>query len=356
MSLNTIYQIYDDLKNNNTVNCANTILLLPNLIGYYLTGAKSSEITHASTTSLLNAKTKKWINEIDELNEIISKFPKLQQPATLLGYTKESLGVGRVPVINVCSHDTASAFTSVDVSSDTVIISSGTWSLIGTQLEKPILTEKAKQMNFTNELGFLNQTRFLKNTMGMWVINHIKKELDKKGKKYSFSNLEKKALLAKPFQRWIDLDHDIFQQPNNMLEKLEEYFKITNQEIVKDENTIIRMIYENMALKYRYVIESMESILNKKFSKIVIIGGGNQSKFLNRLIANITKKEVLIGPQEASVLGNGIVQMVYFNDLKDINEGKKMIKNTCEGEIYYPEDDLDYDKHYETFKKHIKKE
>lgn len=349
LPFNTIYQLYDDYSNKVLFNQISHILLLPNLIGYALTGQMATELTNASTTSMLNANTKTWISDPTIVQDFTSKFPNLVKPATLLGTLNAIPGLPPLPVINICSHDTASAFVSTRLSEEQVLISSGTWSLIGTNLSKPNLSETSMDLNFTNELGMNNQTRFLKNVMGMWILNETKKLLELNHKPLSFFDIEKKAISSKPMTAFIDPDDAIFMGPGNMVDKIHKFLNETNQPIPKTDGELLRIIYESYAFKYRYTIDNMQKILKKPLTEIVIIGGGNQSKFLNQMTANYTHRKVITGAKEATVLGNGLVQMLYFKDIKTIKKGQTMIQKSFETHSYEVSYCVDCDEGYQRF-------
>lgn len=355
LPFNTIYQLFDDYSNKELFNQTKHILLLPNLIGYFLTGQIATELTNASTTSMLNANTKTWISEPSIIQAFTSKFPNLVKPATMLGTLNSIPGLPPVPVINICSHDTASAFVSTRLSEEQVLISSGTWSLIGTNLSKPNLSEASMDLNFTNELGMNHQTRFLKNVMGMWILNETKKSLELNQKSLSFFDIEKKAISSKPMTAFIDPDDAIFMGPGHMIDKIHKFLEETNQRIPKTEGELLRIIYESYAFKYRYTIDNMQKILKKPLTEIIIIGGGNQSKFLNQMTANYTKRKVITGAKEATVLGNGLVQMLYFKDIKTIKKGQTMIQKSFENHTYEANYCVDCDEGYERFLSIIEK-
>lgn len=354
LPFNTIYQLYDDYINQkDLIKKSKWMLLIPDLISYYLTGEISTEVTNASTTSLFDSKRTSWISLNHEFFDLTKRFSTLVKPATLKGYLKDEFKIGKLPVISVCSHDTASAFISVKNHYQQAIISSGTWSLIGKSIESPIIDEKALTYGFTNELGMFNHIRFLKNVMGLWIINQIKADLEKQQDSLSFFELEKKAISAEPFKYFIDPDDDIFLEPNHMINKVNQYFEKTEQHQTSDISIILRAVYESLAFKYRLTIEQLEKITDESIDHIIIIGGGNQSDLLNQFTANLTKRKIIIGPTEATVLGNALAQMYYFRDIKSLKSGQNMIENSYDQKIFEPDYCNDYEKAYKRFKKII---
>lgn len=352
LPFNTIYQLYDHVRHNQ-LNKQETILLLPNLIGYFLTGNKQTEVTNASTTALYDSRTNRFVETLFEVDKQKNSFASLVNPGVILGETLETFNFPKTPVINVCSHDTASAFVSTRILKNQALISSGTWSLVGTILAKPKRSKEALRCNFTNELGYLGQTRFLKNIMGMWLINESRSELMKSNEDLSFFDLEKKAISSEPFLAFIDPDDEIFLTKGSMIERMRTYLEKTNQNIPIKTEGMLRVIYESLAFKYRYTIEQLEKVLQRPMDEILIIGGGSQSKLLNQMTANFCKKRVITGAVEATVLGNAIVQMHYFKEIKTIKSGQTLIEKSFKGTVYEPTECEACEEAYERFLKLI---
>jgi sugar (pentulose or hexulose) kinase len=338
------------MNDQDTFNKAKWILLMPDLIAYHLTGEVSTEITNASTTSLYSHKKQDWLGLKEEFYKISHKFPTLVKPGTLKGHLKASFGLKQLPIISICSHDTASAYISVKQKDSQALINSGTWSLVGKIIKQPIIKQTVLEYGFTNETGMFHHVRFLKNIMGFWIINQIKADLEKHQETYSFFKLEKKAISAEPFQYFIDPDDNIFLEPGHMIDKVNMYFEKTNQKQTHDIGVILRCVYESLAFKYRLTIERLELITKYHIDDIMIIGGGNQSDLLNQFTANLTNRKIIIGPTEATVLGNALVQMYYFRDVKTIKSGQNLIENSFEQIVYEPDYCNEYEKAYERFK------
>lgn len=351
LHFNTIYQLFDDYSSDKEkLTQTKHILLIPDLIAYYLTGEVSTEITNASTTALFDSKKQDWITHNHDFFNLTDKFPALTKPSLLKGYLKSEFNLKDLPVISVCSHDTASAFISVKNQNHQVIISSGTWSLVGKNIEHPILNDDALSYGFTNEIGMFNHIRFLKNVMGLWIVNQIKAELEKQQESISFFELEKKAITAEPFQYFIDPDDTLFIEPGQMIHKINTYFKKTNQQQTNDISIILRAVYESLAFKYRLTIERLETITEEKIDSLIIIGGGNQSDLLNQFTANLTKKNLFIGPSEATVLGNALAQMYFFKDIKSLKSGQNLIELSFGQKLFEPDYCSDCEQAYLKFK------
>lgn len=324
MHFNTIYQLYHDtLYFKNDIKNADKIVMIPDLIGYYLTKEIALEYTNFSTTNLMDIRTHQPIDLIDKLNIPKNIFPNIVKPGNFLGYLdvfKDSeLKHKKIKVFNVCSHDTASAYASIKKEKGVAILNVGTWSLLGTNVDEPILNEIAKNNNFTNEAG-IQGTRFLKNVMGMWIVNKLKEKWEKKGHKLTFKKIEKKALLSEPYQCFIDPDDNIFHQSNDVVENIRNYCINTKQKPPQTIGQIMRVVYESLAFKYRYVLEKMEESIGYSIHKIIMLGGGSRSEMLRELTAKITERSVFIGPAEATTLGNGIVQMLANKEINDLSE------------------------------------
>lgn len=341
LAFNTVFQLYDDINNDKKFD---KFLLIPDLINYYLTGNKFIELTNLSTTAIYNPIKKKISEEI--INAIGLKeeqIPELIYPSCLVGKLKDEFKVNKeseIEVISVGSHDTASAVASVELDNNTCYLSSGTWSLLGVENDEPIINELSYKYNFTNEIGLEHKVRFLKNIMGLFIIQEIRKdynELD--NKKHSFQEFNDEATKVTNNDIYVDVDNELFSKPRDMLNKYYSYLKKTNQ--YKDKMTlgeVARSIYESMAFKYVGSLKSLEKLINRKINKMIVIGGGNQAKLLNQLIANSLNIDVETGENEATVAGNALAQFIYLKEFKDLKEAREALNKNLKKEIYKPEE------------------
>lgn len=333
---NTIYQLYAlKEKEPEVLNNAKTFLMLPDYINFLLTGTKANEYTNATTTQLVSAEQKDWDYElINRLGFNKEMFQEIKKPKTYLGNIKEEyqrkFGFD-LKVILPATHDTASAIVAVPQLDETIYISSGTWSLIGTENKFPLCTNKALNYNFTNEGGFEYRFRFLKNIMGLWMIQEVKRLY---GEKYSYDDLVRLAEEVEDFNSLVDVNDDRFLNPVNMIEEVKDYCKQTKQKTPNTPGQIAKCIYDSLVESYQISVNQIESLLNKKFDKINIIGGGAQNNLLNRLLANKTNKKVYTGPIEATALGNIIVQLIAREKIQDLKEAKNLIKHSFTIEKY----------------------
>lgn len=325
---NTIYQLSALQKTNSEVlNKAEHFLMIPEYLNFKLTGNIKNEYTNATTTQLVNATTKDWDTELLTKLSIPTKiFGKLNMPKTTVGrFTPDIINeVGfDCEVILPATHDTGSAVLAVPTNDDnSIYLSSGTWSLMGIERLIPDCTEISRQHNFTNEGGYHYRFRYLKNIMGMWMMQNVRKEFRHK---YSFNELFTLADIAKYFPSIIDVNDESFLAPKSMIQAVKDYCAKTNQEIPETEGEILYCIYNSLAKCYADTVKEIEDITHKTYSKIHIIGGGCQDIFLNRLTAKYTGKDVYAGPIEATAIGNIVCQMLKEKDFTDLVEARETI-------------------------------
>lgn len=358
MRINTIFQLAYLAKHQPEIlGNAKILLLIPDLLAYFLTGAKRSEITNASTTSLFNPEANKWCFDIcEKLGIKKSIFPEIIYPGETYGHLSkelcEELSCREVPVIAVSTHDTASAVVSAPaVNRDFVYISCGTWSLLGVETDKPIMNKESMEANFTNEIGFNNKIRFLKNIMGLWLIQESRRQWQREGFEVDFNTLENEALEAEPFLCYIDPDASDFEAPGNLPERIRNYCSRTGQYVPQTRGEVMRCIYQSLALKYRFTVENLEKLTGKQFKSINIIGGGIKDTLLCRMTANACHREVHTGPVEATVMGNIAVQFIALEAIQELSEARKIIRNSTDIKIYRPYQTEEWQKAYEEYTK-----
>ncbi len=325
---NTIYQLYCDKKSGKLAK-AKTFLMMPDYLHFLLTGVKKNEYSNASTTGLLNAKTRNWDYEIiDKLGLNRELFNDLSLPGTTVGNLKKDIvsEVGFDAIVCLpATHDTASAVLAVPQKNMPLYISSGTWSLMGIETQKENTSAEASEAGFTNEGGYNKSVRFLKNIMGLWMIQNVKKELNDE---YSFVDLANEARDAIGFESRVDVNDLSFFSPKSMITAVKEYCKNTNQEIPSTVGEIALCIYQSLADCYKKAVEQIEKITDSKFSAINIVGGGCQNVLLNELTAKATGRTVVAGPVEATAIGNILAQMIASKEIASPADGKDIIKNS----------------------------
>ena len=360
MRFNTIYQLMY-LKNHEPelLSQADIFLLMPDLFAYMLTGVKRAEASIVSTTNLSNPATQEWNFElIDRLGLPRSIFAETIKPGQQYGLLSdeicEELGCDKVPVIAVATHDTASAVAATpSLSDDFVYISCGTWSLFGIESRTPILTEEAAAANFTNEVGFDNTTRFLKNIMGLWLIQESRRQWRREGTEVGFDALEKEALASEPFRCFIDVDDPLFETAGNLPRRVCEYCERTGQYVPQNRGEIMRCIYQSLAMKYKYTFNALNRLGKKENKRINILGGGIKDKLLCQMTADACNVEVLAGPTEATVMGNIAVCCYALGEVKDFAEIRKVVYDSTDLKQYMPTDNAAWEKAYSDYLKVI---
>jgi rhamnulokinase len=334
---NTVYQLLSMKKNNPEIlDKAKTFLMIPDYLNFLLTGKKVNEYTNASSTQLVNSFDRTWDTKIlEELGIDEDMFQEIKLPKTNIGNLREELAFEfgfDMEVILPATHDTGSAFiSSVCNDSDSIYLSSGTWSLIGVENRFPICVPQAMEYNFTNEGGIDYRYRFLKNIMGLWVIQEVRRNLDNK---YSFAELVEFARECSDFDSTVDVDDDRFLKPENMIKEIKICCIETHQEIPETIGEIAMCVFNSLAHCYKNAISNLEEIFEKEFERINIFGGGCQNNLLNELVAKVTGKEVLAGPVEATAIGNIVAQLISKNVFKDLGEARESIKESFDIKIF----------------------
>ncbi len=357
---NTIYQLLA-AKDSTALKEAKTLLFMPDLLNFFLTGEKRCEYTIASTSQMFDSKKQDWAYDLlKKMGLPTDLFAPVIYPGEQVGVlTKElaeELGVAQIPVMAVASHDTGSAVASVPVCGDQdfIYISSGTWSLMGVELSEPLVNADVLAHNFTNEGGVNKTIRFLKNIMGLWLIQESRRQWEREGQSLSFADLEKQARAAEPFTCFIDPDYEAFQTPGNMPEKIREYCRKTNQTVPESVGAVIRCIAESLVFRYRDTIEGMEAVTGKSYPEIHIVGGGIKDTMICQFTANATKRVVEAGPVEATSIGNVMVQAMACGAIASLADGRKAVKKSFDIARYEPQDSHAWDAAYEEWKKIVK--
>ena len=331
MQINTLYQIYSLWKESPYIlGNSSYLLMIPDLFTYFLSGGKICEYTNATTTQMYSVREDRWLKEIIESMGIPSHYLlPVTNPGEVIGKIRGSLGfLNNTKVVTTASHDTASAIAGIPMKGNSIYISSGTWSLIGIEVDKPLINSATYHNNFTNE-GGVGKINFLKNVTGMWIFEECRREWGK-----SLEELLKVRNIK--VASVIDVDDERFQVPGDMPGKIVKYLKETGQKLPQSVLETVRIIFESLALKYRFVIEKIEELTGKKYEKIYIVGGGAKNEFLNQLTSDITGKVVSAGPYEATTIGSAIIQMLSLGKISSIEEGRKIVRNSFDLKIYYP--------------------
>ena len=347
MPINTLFQLCVEKAEN-----ADTFLFMPELFSYFLCCAKTAEQTIASTSQMLDLENIKWQEKVFEITEKDKKIlPPIVKSATIAGEYKG------IKVIKVAGHDTQCAVCAMPAAENetSAFLSCGTWSLIGCENDKPILSEKSMKDELSNELGANKKINYLKNISGLWLIQEIRRNFADEGKKYSYNDMEMLARDAKAFEYFIDPDDESFATPKNMPEKICTYCEKTGQGKPESDGAMIRCIYESLAMKYRFAIKQIEENTGKKFDVLHLLGGGTKDNFLCQMTADSLNIDVIAGPTEATALGNIILQLIALGDIEDVNTGRQIIKSSEKLTAYKSENASDFDKNYDKFVKILNK-
>ncbi len=340
LPINTLYQLLA-MRGSSLLEAADTMLLIPDLINYWLTGEKACEYTNATTTQLLDLETGGWSVAIFEGMGLPSRMlSPVIGPATELGplhpEVAEEVGAGP-PVFAVASHDTASAVVAVPAEGkDFAYISSGTWSLVGVELSGPVVTEEGMRANFTNEGGFGGKTRLLKNVMGLWLLQECRRQWAREGREYSYEELARLAADAASGPL-VDPDHPAFLAPGDMVSRIRSFCEETRQRPPEEPAAVARCVFESLALKYRHAIEQAESLTGRAIGTINVVGGGSQNDLLCQLTTDATRRPVLAGPVEATALGNLMVQAYARGRLASLEEIREAVRRSVEVREYEPQ-------------------
>lgn len=357
IDFNTLNQLAVEKRDNaEGFDRADKILFIPDLLNYFLTGKMATEYTIASTGMILDANSRKISAElISKLGIPESKFAPMVEPGTNLGALlpsiTEEVGKNRIQVYTTASHDTASAVIAVPAKGkDFIYISSGTWSLMGAELDAPLINDATRAANFTNEGGAQGTIRFLKNIMGLWIIQESRRQWKREGKDYSFAQMEAWAKECTPFRSLINVDYKTFNTPGNMPEKIRDYCRMTGQPVPESVGEVVRCIYESLALKYRYTVETIVKLQGKPANMINVVGGGTKDKFLSQMTADACGIPVCAGPEEATAIGNLVMQAIAQGEIKDLAQAREVVANSFEMKHYQPCAEREaWDEAYERF-------
>lgn len=358
INFNTIYQLMAMLKDNpNALDSADKLLFIPDLLNYFLTGKAQTEYTVASTGGLLDVKNRNWaFDMIEKLGVPTNIFTEIAQPGSIVGKLKtdisESTGIFDANVVHVAAHDTASAVVSVPAKNkDFIYISSGTWSLMGAEIDSPMATADAMKCGFTNEGGTHGKTRFLKNIMGTWIESECKRQWAREGEKFTYDQLSDMAAVSEPHKCFIDVNDQTFNPPGNMPKRIQEYCEKTNQYVPQTKGEIVRCIFDSLAMCYRWTVENMDAQLGRYTEAINIVGGGTKEPLLPRFTADACKRPVYAGPTEATAVGNLCVQLMAAGKVNGLDEAREVVRNSFDIKYYEPKDSDMWDEGYEKYLK-----
>jgi rhamnulokinase len=347
MALNTIYQLAAEPPER--LAKVKQLLLIGDAFNYFCSGVAKNEVSLASTSQLYNPKTRTWSKKIlGALGLREEMFAPVCDSGTRLGPMKQNLatetGLPQIEVIATCSHDTGAAVAAVPASGDNwAYLSSGTWSLMGVELPAPVINEQGRALDFTNEIGYGNSVRLLKNIVGLWIVQECRRHWAKEGKKYDFTTLEQLSAGAPPFVSLINPDDPRFLSPDDMPEKIAGFCTETNQPVPANHAAHMRCIHESLALFYRVTLRRLERLTGRKIERLHIVGGGSKDTMLNQCAANAMKIPVLAGPAECTALGNILIQAIALGHVGSHAAAREIVRNSIELKTFSPQASPEWD-------------
>jgi rhamnulokinase len=356
MRFNTLFQLLALQRDRSPLlDAAETLLFMPDLFHYFFTGVKVNEFTDASTSQLYDPTARGWAYDLVKAFGLPGRIlGSLVQPGTVLGPVRASVatdtGVQPVPVVAPASHDTGSAVAAVPASGASwAYISSGTWSLMGTELPAPLINEHVQHYNFTNEGGVGGTIRFLKNIMGLWLVQECRRAWERAGQSYTYPDLMQLAAAAPPFVSLVDPDDASFLLPASMPAAIADSCRRTGQPAPTEPGAVVRCALESLALRYRWVLERLEELLGRRLDVIHIVGGGCQNTLLCQFAADACNRRVMAGPVEATAIGNVLVQAIGLRLLGSLAEAREVVRHSFEVVMYEPQDPAGWQGPYERF-------
>jgi rhamnulokinase len=347
MQLNTLYQLLAMVKQNSSqLAAAQTMLFMPDLFNYLLTGVARAEFSIATTSQMYDPRQKNWAaGLLKKLGIPQHILPPIVSSGTVLGNLLPTVasecGVKSVPVVAPCGHDTGSAVVAVPASGGNwAYLSSGTWSLMGLELPEPLITDKSFAYNYTNEGGYGGSIRFLKNIMGLWLVQECRREFERQGRSQDYATLTKLASESEPMRSLVDPNFGEFLTPGEMPQKIARFCQKTNQPVPASDGAFVRACLDSLSMEYRRTIDGLEDIRGQKIDTLHLVGGGTQNKLLNQLTADAIARPVIAGPVEATAIGNILVQAIAVGAVKDLQAAREIVRNSFEVETFLPKSDV----------------
>jgi len=342
MPINTLYQLFAAQRDTPSIMAATKQwVTIPDLFNYWLTGNAVCEFTNATTTQLVDPVSRTWAIDLMQKLGLNPRLPApIVEPGSILGTLLPSLAqnssLGATPVIAPACHDTGSAVAAITARDGTAFLSSGTWSLIGTELDAPVVTAEALRLNFTNEGGVNGTTRLLKNVMGLWMLQGCRNCWTARGQDSDYRELIKLAECEPAFAHLVDPDDETFLRPTDMPAAIDQFCRKTHQAEPSTPGAYVRCILESLGMKYRRVLSSLEQLCGMRINQIRVIGGGSKNRLLNQFTADATGRRVLAGPAEATALGNIAVQILATGEASSLQQVRAIIDRSFPTEVFEP--------------------
>jgi rhamnulokinase len=351
MQINSLYQLMSTSPSQLSI--GKTLLFVPDLFNYLFTGVAKSEFSIASTSQMYDPRKKRWAKDLLEALGLPTHFlAEIVPSGTILGPLLKDVAAecgtqGTPPVIAPACHDTASAVAAVPAEgNDWCYISSGTWSLMGVELKEPVINEKSLRYNYTNEGGVGGSIRFLKNIMGLWLVQECRRYWVKEGYDHSYTELTEMASRARGHLALLDLNYPPLAFPGDMPKKIERYCRETHQTVPQSRGEIVRVCLDGLALSYRQTLEGLEDVLGRKIGTIHVVGGGVQNQLLAQMTADACNRPVVAGPIEATAIGNILVQAIATGDVKSLADARSIVRESFEVKRYEPRETASWDRAY----------
>jgi rhamnulokinase len=358
MPINTLYQLFAAQRQTpKMLEAAKCLLTIPDLFNYWLTGNAICEFTNATTTQMVDPVKRAWAAGLMQRLELPVHLPApIVEPGTIIGTLLPEIAghsslAGTLVIAPAC-HDTGSAVASISARDGTAFLSSGTWSLVGTELESPVITSDALRLNFTNEGGVNGTTRLLKNVMGLWMLQGCRQSWTAQGLSYDYRELIELATREASFRHLVDPDDESFLRPPDMLAAINQFCTRTHQPVPQEPGAYVRAVLESLAFKYRMVLRNLEQVSGKRIEQIRIIGGGSKNRLLNQLTADASGRKVLAGPAEATALGNVALQILATGGAASLQEVRAIVDRSFPIEMFEPLETDKWDQHAERFEQY----
>ncbi len=358
MPINTLYQLFAARRQTpRLLEAAKYLLTIPDLFNYWLTGNAVCEFTNATTTQMVDPVNRKWATGLMKRLELPTHLlAPIVEPGSIVGTLLPDIAVpssltGTTVIAPAC-HDTGSAVAAISARHGTAFLSSGTWSLLGTELDSPIITPDALRMNFTNEGGVNGTTRLLKNVMGLWMLQSCRQSWTAQGHDCEYRELLELTAREIPFRHLVDPDDESFLRTPDMLTAINQFCTRTHQPVPQSPGAYVRAVLESLAFKYRFVLRNLEQVIGKRIGQIRIIGGGSKNRLLNQLTADATGRRVLAGPAEATALGNVAVQILATEEAASLREVRAIVDRSFPTEVFDPLETDKWDQHAERFEQY----
>lgn len=358
MPINTLYQLFAHRRDNcGTLEAARRLITIPDLFNYWLTGNAVCEFTNATTTQMVDPTKRTWATSLMERLELPAHLlAPIVEPGSILGTLLPEIAghscLAGATVIAPACHDTGSAVAAISAREGTAFLSSGTWSLLGMEVDSPVITPETLRLNFTNEGGVNGTTRLLKNVMGLWILQCCRRSWTTQGRDYDYDDLMDLARQETSFRHFIDPDDESFLCPVDMVVAIDEFCVRSHQLVPQGPGAYVRAILQSLAFKYRFVLRSLEHVTGKHVEQIRIIGGGSKNRLLNQLTADATGRRVLAGPAEATALGNIAVQILATGGATSLQEVRAIVDRSFPTEVFEPIKTDKWDRHAERFEQY----